>query len=114
MPKFKKEKKKSKLYNAIYVFDDFQKIVNGNRFGEDQNDFAITGKEAAQEAAKLNIEISGKLIPECFYVFRYSLNRDKLIPARVSMHPKTLENILKGSKKYGSAHILSELSEDIF
>ena len=105
-----KWKKIKDLKRAIYPFEGYQKNLENAHWGEPRNFASCTGEQAIRGAKDLGITISGKLIPDARYIFRYSKNGDKLIPGRVSMHPKTMENLKKGSNKYGYGHIMAEIS----
>jgi hypothetical protein len=97
------------INDCIYNYDDFYKIANCISMGDDAHYNAIYGDEAEMEAVRAGYNISGYLLPECLYIFRWTRDRSKLIPARVSMHPKTAANIMRGSRKYGIGHIQAEI-----
>ena len=100
------------LNNAIYPFDKFVEISNKAYWGEDLDDVkAIDGALAQKIAAKDNVIIAtnGNLLEGVLYVFRWTKATDKLVPLRVSMHPKTIANITNGSNRYGSGSIIAEL-----
>ena len=97
------------IKNYIYSFEEFESIKDSAYWGEPKTFSAVSGDEAARLAANEHIPILGKLIGNCQYVFRYNLKKSGLVPLRVSMHPKTMENIKKGSNRYGTDHIKKEL-----
>ena len=92
----------------ILSYENFSKIKGSFWDSEIPKD-AVLGIEAKNFAEKNNLKINGELINECFYIFRFNRSGNALIPFRVSMHPKTYENLKKGSKTYGMKHILDEL-----
>lgn len=116
--------KKKKIYNwkkikldyrvkkffQLYVYskEEYDKHGNENFWGEPRRFAAVSGYEAKQLANAANLKIGGELIDECLYIFRQS-RTGRLVTKRVSMHPKTMANIVKGSQKYGSLHIVNEL-----
>ena len=101
------------LKNYVVSFEDWNKANLNRNWGGEIPNKAIRGDIAYQKSrnSKGKYKIAGgeKLLKECYYIFRYSKDGTKLIPLRVSMHPKTQSNIEKGSIRYGSLSIIREL-----
>ncbi len=101
-----------KLKDFIVSFEEWSN-ANFNRTWGNKVPKAIRGDVAFQKSrnshGKYIIEGGEKLLSQCYYIFRYSKDGSKLIPLRVSMHPKTYANISKGSMRYGSQHIYAEV-----
>ena len=99
------------IENFIYTYEEWSEMLNNTYWGDKINHPSIEGTEAYRIATNEGIKIEGgeKLLSNVQYVFRWNLKRTKLIPLRVSMHPKTMANIAKGSNKYGSGAILAEV-----
>jgi hypothetical protein len=105
------EVKNMNIHDFIYDYEVWQNMLDGAYWGDKINHPSVEGPTAFELANKEGIKIVGgeKLLPNVYYVFRWNLKRTQLIPARVSMHPKTYANIAKGSRRYGSGAILSEI-----
>lgn len=100
-----------KKFFQLYVYskDEYDKHSNENFWGEPRRFAAVSGYEAKQLTNAAHLKIGGEnLIDECLYIFRQSKS-GHLVPKRVSMHPKTMANVYKGSQNYGSFHIRNEL-----
>lgn len=98
------------LSAAIVSFDDWNTLRDGLYGGESlDNTNPIWGDEAMEAAKADGLTISGApLLAECKYVFRIALS-GKLVPLRTTMHPKTMANLYKGSRAFGSTAIYNEL-----
>lgn len=103
-------KETKEIKNAIYPYEKYIKISGLNYWGDDPQEdyFAIYGDDAVKSAAENGLIIKGELNPYTMYIFRWTRNSDGLVPAHVSMKPKTAANIMKGSARYGSAAITRE------
>lgn len=97
------------IEKTIYSYETTNKIYNKIYWGDDLNEnyFAIDGENAKKNKKYYNIE--GNLSDGVLYIFRWNLKKTKLIPYHVSMKKKTCENIMKGSKKFGTMSIIQEL-----
>lgn len=97
------------INDFVVTYDYWYKARDLIYWGDDIDHLSVEGSYAEKLAKKGGIEIVGKLLPDVYYIFRLNKKGTKLIPLRVSMHPKTSYNIEKGSKKYGSMSILNEV-----
>ena len=100
------------LAAAIVDYNTWYTIRDNVYWGNDvPNDIKpIWGDEAIKAAEEDGVIIGGAgLLAECQYVFRIGLGSGKLIPLRVTMHPKTAANIVKGSRRFGSSSIYAEI-----
>lgn len=95
------------------VYEDAQDIAWKRNWGEDpvSNINFIEGRQAEEQAAELGIILTGKLSEGVGYIFHKTLN-GKLTPHHVTMRAKTIANLERGSRKYGTAKIMRETLED--
>ena len=101
------------LEKAIVPFELWEKILGYDLKPEDalpKEIYAIDGEMARTEMKKLGVDCKCKehLSESCLYVFRKTLNTDRIVPYRVTMHPKTAANYYRGSKNYGELKILKD------
>lgn len=104
---------------ATYSYDDFNAIRYAETAGNDvsfpnNSVTAISGADVNAQIADGTIDIADCAFKEplhksVYYVFRKTLG-GKYFPLHVSMMPKTMANLLKGSKRFGSMAI----SRDVF
>ena len=99
-----------KIMDAVYPYEQARRIFDKIYWGDSPEDFnAIAGDIAAEQAEEMNISISGKLNADTMYIFRWNAAKTRLVPYHVSMKPKTLANITKGSMRFGTLSIIAEL-----
>lgn len=96
------------LKKAIVNFETFQSLDWMSTAERPKEILVITGDDARHQMSFLGVKTSN-LIDDCLYVFRYSRDEKKLVPKRMSMHPKTYANYSKGWKRFGAESILREL-----
>lgn len=97
-----------KLVKATYDYETFNRLKDGAIWGETLTCHVMNGKAAREYFNKKykpynkNYKLMhGKtLLEECLYIFRWDRTHTKLIPARVSMHPKTIANYDRGSQRF--------------
>ena len=103
--------------NCVYSYEEFNLVKDAQDMGSDINFnnneiTAISGEEFNSQIIRGIIPLD-KIITkdplnnEVMYIFRKTLS-GKYIPLHVSMRPKTANNILRGSRRYGSLSIDNE------
>lgn len=97
------------INNYIVDFETFNKVKNNVNFGEKIGLATVRGDIAMELAMAEGLKINDRLLKECDYIFRFNKKGTHLCALRVSMHPKTIANLEKGSKRFGSLSILNEL-----
>lgn len=110
-------KETTNFEKAIYSYEEFNAIKDaqdlGNDVAFDNNEItAMTGEEYNTQIVHGIIpldKMSSKdpLNPDMMYVFRKTLS-GKYVPLHVTMRPSTADNILRGSRRYGSISIDNE------
>ena len=95
------------LEDAVYDYNDFKEIQNCCCFDSGNKTVkVIMGTDVPTEIKK---EV--QIIDNCGYIFRKTL-KGGYQALRMTMHPKTAANIMKGSSRYGSMSILREIMND--
>ena len=107
-------KASTKFSECVYDYEKFTAIKDAQDLGGDLNFDnneikAISGEEYNTQIIKGIIPIDkivtkDTLNPDMLYIFRRTLS-GKFVPLHVTMRPKTVENLLKGSSRYGSISI---------
>lgn len=98
------------LMNCVYK--NAEEIAFRRNWGEDPVSDVnfIEGSLAEKQAAELGIILTGKLSEGVGYIF-YKTLKGKLAPYHVTMRAKTITNLEKGSRKYGTTKIIKETLE---
>lgn len=100
--------------NCVYSYEEFNLVKDAQDMGSDINFnsnevIAISGEEFNSQIVRGIIpldKMSSKdpLNNDVMYIFRKTM-AGKYVPLHVSMRPKTADNILRGSRRYGSISI---------
>lgn len=100
--------------NCVYDYEKFTAIKDAQDLGGDLNFDnneikAISGEEYNTQIIKGIIPLDkmvtkDPLNPDMMYIFRRTMS-GKYVPLHVTMRPSTADNILKGSRRYGSISI---------
>lgn len=103
--------------NCVYSYEEFNLVKDAQDLGSDvsfgNNEItAMNGDEFNSQIVSGAIPLDKMcskepLNPEMFYIFRKTM-AGKYVPLHVSMRPKTADNILRGSRRYGSMSIDEE------
>ena len=97
-----------KFSDAVYDYEIFKMLEHCDIAPETNLPKEIRviypGDMTEEERAMVNTP----LISECGYMFRKTLS-GRYIALRMTMHPKTIANYKKGSRKYGSGSIMNEM-----
>ena len=107
-------KETKKFSECVYDYDKFNLIREAQDLGSDLNFdnneiVAMTGEEFNNQILRGVIPLDkmttkDPLNPDMMYVFRRTLS-GKYVPLHVTMRPSTADNLLRGSRKYGSMAI---------
>ena len=100
--------------NCVYDYDKFNIVKDAQDMGSDipfnNNEIlAISGEDFNNQIISGIIPLDkmvtkDPLNPEIMYIFRKTM-AGKYVPLHVSMRPKTADNIIRGSRRYGSISI---------
>ena len=103
--------------SAVYSYEKFNAIREAqdlcNDLTFDNNEvIAMNGDEFNNQIIKGIIPLDkmvtkDPLNPEMLYIFRRTLS-NKYVPLHVTMRPSTADNLLRGSRRYGSLSIDNE------
>lgn len=108
------------INEATYSYEDFLAVNNGKTFCDDLNGKAfpnntvtgILGATVLYQISTGDINIGDlcctEYVEDCFYIFRKTQS-GRLLPLRISIHPKTVANLNKMSRKFGTQSILNEV-----
>ncbi len=102
------------IKKAIYNFETAEKIYERRVWSDDDPEIktfkAIEGGEAYKYLKNhRNLKIKGTLSDDVYYIFRWNKKHNGLVPYHVTMKRKTILNLEKGSRKFGSLSILNEV-----
>ena len=107
-------KASTKFSECVYDYEKFTAIKDAQDLGGDLNFdnneiLAISGEDFNNQIIKGIIPLDkivtkDPLNPDMMYIFRRTMS-DKFVPLHVTMKPSTADNLLKGSRRYGSMSI---------